>query len=338
MPRHRGSPGSETGWKSAPPSRRSPGREFLGKAGPRPRAGCAPGRGCAPPRCASPRAPRSRRSGVFKENEYWGGRTQSRRAAPEGSSPVITGAEQSPVPRSRKGRRPRGSAAPAPPNRIGFGEGKPAEERSRPAEEAGTWSLPAAPAISRPARLSPSLSCPGWWWGEVSAIFRGLCRAPRVRCHRQPGRGRVPAAAGAAWAAASPGTEEGWVPCLQLAGEKPAAELRGTHYRLLENRRFLGASPPCPPVPLAAGQEHSQPLHGASSPPSLPHAQMTWVVQGPRSCPLGAHRKERGHRLARVDHHPAEVPWEAGTTPWYPSITTLGAWAQKYWYHCTGQC
>lgn len=43
---------------------------------------------------------------------------------------------------------------------------------------------------------------------------------------------------------------------------------------------------------------------------------MTWVMQGPRSCTLGAHRKERGHRLARVDHRPANIPWEKETGTW----------------------
>lgn len=126
---------------------------------------------------------------------------------------------RAPVPRSRGGRRPRGSAAPAPPNRIGFGEGKPSEERSRPTGEAETWSLPAAPAISRPARLSPFL-LPGGGGGGI-AIFRGISRAPQgpelrprtCRCRSGLGSG----------AAASTGTEEGWVPPLRLgrgAGER----------------------------------------------------------------------------------------------------------------------
>lgn len=95
---------------------------------------------------------------------------------------MIAGAEQGPV---RYGSRyrgtaggggPGGSAASAPPKGIGFGEGKPAEERSRPAGEAETWSLPAAPAISRPARLSPSL-LPGGRGGM--SLFFGEFHGPR---------------------------------------------------------------------------------------------------------------------------------------------------------------
>lgn len=79
------------------------------------------------------------------------------------------------VSRGRRGRRPRRSGAPAPPNRIGFGEGKPAEKRSSPAGEDETWSLPAAPALSRPARLSLP-SCLGGF-----RCFSGSFTAPQVR-------------------------------------------------------------------------------------------------------------------------------------------------------------
>lgn len=94
------------------------------------------------------------------------------------------------VSRGRKGRRPRRSGAPAPPNRIGFGEGKPAEKRSSPAGEDETWSLPAAPALSRPARLSLP-SC----LGGVS-LFLGEFHGPAgpssgagAAYLEQPGRG-----------------------------------------------------------------------------------------------------------------------------------------------------
>lgn len=60
----------------------------------------------------------------------------------------------------------------------------------------------------------------------------------------------------------------------------------------------------------------SQPLCGASSSPSSPHTQMTWVIQGPRSCPLGIRRKERGHRLAQAAHRPAKIPRERATRSW----------------------
>lgn len=155
----------------------------------------------------------------------------------EGPGPL-----RAPVPRSRRGRRPRGSAAPAPPNRIGFGEGKPAEERSRPAGKAETCSLPAAPAISRPSRLSPSL-LPGegcsLFFGEFhgprrSGATRGVAGAAYLPLPEQPGqRGR-----------GFPRHRGGLGPLSPAGSGETAAELRGTRYRLTEDGRFLGASPP----------------------------------------------------------------------------------------------
>lgn len=138
------------------------------------------------------------------------------------------------VPRGRRGRRPRGSGAPAPPNRIGFGEGKPAEKRSSPSGEDETWSLPAALALSRPARLSLP-SCLGGF-----AVSRGVSRPRRSE---QRGWGRVPGAAGTG-IRRFPGTEEGWDPRLRPASRGTATELRETRCRIAEDGRLLGASPP----------------------------------------------------------------------------------------------
>lgn len=256
MPHHSVSPSNETGWKSSPPSRRSPGWQFLGKVGPLP--GAVPG-GDALPRAAhrpgrlAPAAPEclkkmnagrgknkkeitttTKKIPTPKPESCPGGLVSSDPWRRAGLGPL-----RAPVPRGRGGKRPRGSGAAPPPNRIGFGEGKPAEERSRPAGEDETWSLPAAPALCRPSRLS----LPSCLWGF--AVFRAVSRprrsersaaglGPRTCRYRssRDGDPRLPRHGG------------GLGPRLRPASRETASELRGTRYRIAEDGRLLGTSPP----------------------------------------------------------------------------------------------
>lgn len=170
-----------------------------------------------------------------------------RKAAPEGSPPVMADAKQGPA---RYVRRYRGVTEGGGPGEAPLRlrqtasaseRGNPRKRRSRPAGEAETWSVPAAPAISRPARLPPSLLP-----GGGSLIFRGVSRVRRPEATRtragtaclllleQPGqRGRSFPRHGGVPGPPSPASK----------GEL-AAELRGTRYRLVDDGRFLGASPP----------------------------------------------------------------------------------------------
>lgn len=92
---------------------------------------------------------------------------------------------------------------------------------------------------------SPLLSCPEGVGG--CRYFSGSSTGPAGPEPPAAGPGPHTCRCGSSLGSrtpASPSTGKNWIPPLLLVGEETAAELRGTHYRLLEDERFLGASPP----------------------------------------------------------------------------------------------
>lgn len=174
---------------------------------------------------------------------------QSRRAAPEGSSPVIAGAERGPV---RYGRRYRGAAG-------GGGPGEAPLRLRQTASVSGRGNPrrkdPARPgklkvgAFPQPRRFpvppgSPLFSCLGAGGGGGNRYFSGNFTGPArpgataayLPLPERPGqRGRGFHRHGGGLGPPSPAGK---------GGGGTAAELRGTLSRLVEDGRFLGASPP----------------------------------------------------------------------------------------------
>ena len=165
------------------PGRQRPGRDALPGGDALPRAAHRPGR-LAPAAPEYSRKMSAGRGGRKKKNQ----KPQSRRAAPEGSSPVIAGAEQGPV---RYRRRYRGAAGGDGPGEAPLrlrqtasvsGRGNP--RRKDPARP-GKLKLGAFP---QPRRFpvppgSPLLSCLGAGGGGPLSFgeFHGPCRPGATR-------------------------------------------------------------------------------------------------------------------------------------------------------------